>query len=59
MARNILFTYVPNSDVSSFIEEHLSNTTDTYSKRIAFLGETGLIMTRGEIFASTLLSENY
>ena len=59
MARNILFTYVPNLDVSSFIDEHLGNTTDTYSKRIAFLGETGLIMTRGEIFAASKLSENY
>jgi hypothetical protein len=41
MSRNILFTYVPNSDVSNFINEHLNNTTDIYSKRIAFLGETG------------------
>ena len=59
MARNILFTYVPNSDVSNFINDHLNNTTDIYSKRIAFLGETGLIMTHGELFANNLLSDNY
>ena len=51
MAQNILFTYVQNVDVSNFITTHLNNTTDNYSKRIAFLGETGQIMTHGEIFA--------
>ena len=59
MSRNILFTYVPNSDVSNFINEHLNNTTDIYSKRIAFLGETGQIMTHGELFAISMLSDNY
>jgi len=51
MGRNILFTYVSNTDVSDFINDHLNNTEDIYSKRIAFLGETGLIMTHGELFA--------
>ena len=59
MARNILFTYVQNVDVSNFINEHLGNTTDTYSKRIAFLGNTGQIMTHGELFAFNNLSNNY
>ena len=51
MNQNNLFVYVLNEDVSTYINEHLNNTEDSYAKKIAFLGQTGQIMTHGELYA--------
>lgn len=53
MATNLnkLFVFVSNNNVDSFISAHLDNTSDSYAKKIAFLGGTGEIMTHGQKFA--------
>ena len=53
MATNLnkLFVFVANSNVEAFISAHEGQTSDAYSKKIAFLSGTGEIMTHGERFA--------
>lgn len=53
MATNLnkLFVFVSNNNVDTFVSTHLGQTSDSYAKKIAFLGGTGEIMTHGEKFA--------